>query len=1450
MAQYKVKAPDGQIITLEGPDGASQEEIFSQAQKLYVPKQQEQKPKETSFWENPLAGIKGGIESGVATFNLAMSALPAAPWGETKEQQLARVQKQYQQANESSAKSGTLGQVLGSVPAAMTGVLPAQAMTQKYMDLTNAGVDNKTAAKAAATSFGVGAVSNLVPVGRGFGLGTVLGGTTSVAGSVVDRQTTANLIQEKYPELASQYRGELKDYVKEGIIGAGIGGILGAITHGQILPEKNRIIPEQSTTPTPATTPQPQKPTVSRDVQLITERLAAETAKPNPRKGVIKKLESQLAEYTTKDIDAQKPTGRQYNLKETVPTTLDENGMPIFEPQSEGINRQVSVDKSIPLTKENIPETSALLGVQERLLGSVGREEKALANYPWLLNDKVAAQEIPNFLRNRPTIPEHPPILGEVLPEKVTSTESTFTTKSGEPITFNTEVNGDTGLTVATNSKGDIVGRLEFSTKDQGGYIPGEDVSVSPEYQRNGIATEMYNHAEKNGGLFPEATDQPEFRTEADQGLRNAMALRGQRGSVNTGFSEGVVGGFKRIADYFKKDREGNPLTPEETKTVQAAYRGEVQPNDPKFIDVAIKTPDLPESSKITSTLVSSNIYALQKAASGKHLLPEVFYTKYNKIAGDISSQFTRMFGERVASDSPSRRMLILGKLNPDSFLGRLTTETHGNRVQMDKLAGEFANIQMRRSRGEQVEVPPHLQSISEAYNKSTKFALDEINKRRVQLGFPEVKGIEDYITSSGHKEFYYQVKRPDGSLVETNFQHVSPNQLEKNLPYIKELLAKNGEDPRTLDFQIIRRSGEFTNDSAKLAHAFSQQNPAKAYTLESKRMLSDLDLPPSISGRRLLENQNNYADAVRKYVQDMEFQIQTKDLRAALEKTGLHENTLDWVDKELRPSMTSSVPNNRIIKDAIRSTQNLVETLSEGSFTLPQHYITAFIRGSSMGAYTKVLLSMNQAIQGFLGLMKTPGHLSSMMARYGVDMSSSIPSMSKAIFDYAVGSPRAKELSKLLYERGELDQMIHSNDLLDTGNTRIFNRAEKAFDITAQILGKPDQMARYLVALTLDNSLMKSIPDVNIRNNIIANEITRVLPDMRVFSKPTAFKRAFGQVSPLITALDTYYAHFWGYALSNINMAANRRVVTPLVLSTIVPMLVAGPKASEIFSLIDSYTNASNAFTAAKEFFTGEYDDKEMTVSDKLVKWALQKYETSDNEYEKNFYKMLAGGVVDAIANRDLSKAVVAPSIVPTVGYPIQYFANVEKNIPGTIAWLTDIDSRGSNFRDAIALGRAALPSAANEPLLNLEQNELGAASHLVGRGTKTRPGTTGMDQSDAMSLMGYKTPENKLKQLNATERALIEQHNTKYMQDIKNKAFDDFLSNNPKDSDRAIKKFVSIVSDDNIPLDVRIKLYNGMDNLMSNAVTTKSLTEDAYILWKNKIITEMKVQGGINDQ
>ena len=37
MATYTVQAPDGHTVTLQGPDGASHDDVVAQAQKLYQP---------------------------------------------------------------------------------------------------------------------------------------------------------------------------------------------------------------------------------------------------------------------------------------------------------------------------------------------------------------------------------------------------------------------------------------------------------------------------------------------------------------------------------------------------------------------------------------------------------------------------------------------------------------------------------------------------------------------------------------------------------------------------------------------------------------------------------------------------------------------------------------------------------------------------------------------------------------------------------------------------------------------------------------------------------------------------------------------------------------------------------------------------------------------------------------------------------------------------------------------------------------------------------------------------------------------------------------------------------------------------------------------------------------------------------------------------------------------
>jgi len=81
MAKYMVQAPDGQTITLEGPEGASQADVIAQAQKLYQPKASvevtspEGQPLSTQF-ANTAGGAAVGRPQGIDRTNVLPEPRP------------------------------------------------------------------------------------------------------------------------------------------------------------------------------------------------------------------------------------------------------------------------------------------------------------------------------------------------------------------------------------------------------------------------------------------------------------------------------------------------------------------------------------------------------------------------------------------------------------------------------------------------------------------------------------------------------------------------------------------------------------------------------------------------------------------------------------------------------------------------------------------------------------------------------------------------------------------------------------------------------------------------------------------------------------------------------------------------------------------------------------------------------------------------------------------------------------------------------------------------------------------------------------------------------------------------------------------------------------------------------------------------------------------------------
>ena len=76
LQKYQVTRPDGQVMTISGPSGASQEEVVKRAKELYLQQVKSQKPQEPeksyTAGESAVEGVTNLPES---TFNLGKDLL-------------------------------------------------------------------------------------------------------------------------------------------------------------------------------------------------------------------------------------------------------------------------------------------------------------------------------------------------------------------------------------------------------------------------------------------------------------------------------------------------------------------------------------------------------------------------------------------------------------------------------------------------------------------------------------------------------------------------------------------------------------------------------------------------------------------------------------------------------------------------------------------------------------------------------------------------------------------------------------------------------------------------------------------------------------------------------------------------------------------------------------------------------------------------------------------------------------------------------------------------------------------------------------------------------------------------------------------------------------------------------------------------------------------------------
>lgn len=153
MAQYSVAAPDGSIIDLTGPDGASEEEIKAEAHKIYLTNQETQRAKSAEAVqanatqaESVNAPVESFTSSAVNALGFGLPEYLAKKYGTVTQtpQQAAQVYEQRDINNPMASKAGELtGDVAGLV-------VPAGLGAKAGLKAANAGMDVYKASQAKA----------------------------------------------------------------------------------------------------------------------------------------------------------------------------------------------------------------------------------------------------------------------------------------------------------------------------------------------------------------------------------------------------------------------------------------------------------------------------------------------------------------------------------------------------------------------------------------------------------------------------------------------------------------------------------------------------------------------------------------------------------------------------------------------------------------------------------------------------------------------------------------------------------------------------------------------------------------------------------------------------------------------------------------------------------------------------------------------------------------------------------------------------------------------------------------------------------------------------------------------------------------------------------------------------------------------------------------------------
>lgn len=214
MAKYTVQAPDGQTITLEGPEGASQEEVIAKAQELYKPLSKPTGIIDEMFGAgSPTARfVKGAVVDPLLELNRMVAETGVL--GQDVKQKAKANQRIYEQATqEGRQRIGSTGfdwtQAAGSVAGSLIpGTQPARAATGLGRVAQGAGAGALFGGLTPTTGEGDYVSEKLGQMGTGALFGGLLSGGVE-AGSKV-----GEIVKELASPLTSSGRMEaLRNYI-------------------------------------------------------------------------------------------------------------------------------------------------------------------------------------------------------------------------------------------------------------------------------------------------------------------------------------------------------------------------------------------------------------------------------------------------------------------------------------------------------------------------------------------------------------------------------------------------------------------------------------------------------------------------------------------------------------------------------------------------------------------------------------------------------------------------------------------------------------------------------------------------------------------------------------------------------------------------------------------------------------------------------------------------------------------------------------------------------------------------------------------------------------------------------------------------------------------------------------------------------------------------------------